>query len=127
MIFNISAEWSVCGSMQIEAKSKAEAIATAMRKPLPDGDYIPDSFTATNAELLSATPIELLEALLSSEEVFVASEVGDEITEVIEELAGGNNDKAVELLEAILESDELAVESPVGDEVIAVLDKLKAD
>lgn len=48
----IPVEWTVCGRMEIDAKTLEEAIDIAClpETPLPDGDYLMDSFIVSYGE-----------------------------------------------------------------------------
>lgn len=74
----------------------------------------------------AATPAQMLNALLESEELFIRSEVGDAIVEAVDELEGGDAARAIALLNAMLDSDALAVEAAVGDELTLIRNELEA-
>ncbi len=51
-IYNIPCTWTVYGNMAIEAETLKDAIEYAhSNEPLPDGDYLPDSFKVDHGAL----------------------------------------------------------------------------
>jgi len=52
MKFNVEVEWVICGSLEIKAKSKEEAVSVAHEKSLNsyNGEYQHDSFSVVNCD-----------------------------------------------------------------------------
>ena len=62
--YEIPCSWTMYGIMLIEAKTLSNAIKKAIdEEPLPDGDYLPDSFETDVEGIEERYPEEVLASL----------------------------------------------------------------